>query len=329
MSNHRLSSLRLVFSTFFTMFVAAAAAGALLVSGCASASEPAAPDGALPPPIAVAGQYSIHSRFAVTTTPPAVDAVLAELDAMTNGADDPARYLIDRIIAKLPEGRTRETATALAPYLSAYVSDKLATVAPNFATGTRALATGLGRIAHRFETSEALDVSVDGRAIRVIDGLRWGADAADVSAIGPAVTSVTRVDRDELSIATHALTVPYGTMLRLGLERSVIPAVVPHASTLTAAFTRLADCAKLGALISDWVGLGSPAFYERGCTTALTAAAAEIEERIDALDAQPFVLELSGTARAVDRDADGSMDTIVDGRWTGRFGSGTFDGGER
>ena len=95
------------------------------------------------------------------------------------------------------------------------------------------------------------------------------------------------------------------------------------------ACARLADCSKLGALVSDGVGLGSPTFYERACTTALTAAAAEIYERLDALDAQPFVLELSGTARAVDRDADGSLDAIVDGRWTGAFGSGTFEGGER
>ncbi|NVB77129.1 MAG: hypothetical protein HOV81_01925 [Kofleriaceae bacterium] len=336
MTNHRLASLRLVLSTLTTVlvFCASAAAGALamvgiaaLATGCASGAEPAAPDAA-PEPVALAGHYSLHSRFSVTA-PPAVADVLGELDAMTDGADDPSRYLIDRIIAKLPEGRTRTLATSLAPYLAAYVSDKIADVAPNFATGTRALATGLDRIARRFETSEMLDISADGRAVRTVDGLRWGADAVDFSSISPAATSVSRTDLDDLAIATHALTVPYGTMLRLGLEHTVIPLVVPRAQTLSVALSTLADCGKLGAIVSEWVGLGSPEMYERACTTALTAAAAEVYERLDALDAQPFVLELSGTATVVDRDANGSMDGIVGGRWTGAFGSGTFDGALR
>lgn len=299
-----------------------------LVSGCATGDDLALPDAAPPEPIAVAGHYSLHSRFSLTT-PPEVDAVLAELDAMTDGADDPSRYLIDLLIEKLPEGRTRDAARVVAPYLAAYVTDRIDTVAPNFATGTRALATGLDRVARRFETSESIDIAADGRAVRVVEGLRWGPDAVDFSSVGPAVTSVALADRDELAIATHALTLPYGSVLRLGLEHAVIPSIVPHASTLPAAFAQLADCGKLGALVSEWVGLGSPELYQRACATALTAAAAEIYERIDALDAEPLVLELAGTARAFDRDADGAMDTIVEGRWTGAFGSGTFDGGTR
>ncbi|MBA3454566.1 MAG: hypothetical protein H0T42_15865, partial [Deltaproteobacteria bacterium] len=117
----------------------------------------------------------------------------------------------------------------------------------------------------------------------------------------------------------------------LGLDRAVIPGVVPGARDLGDALTSLVDCTRLGALIAEAVGLGPARLYEDACTVGLTAAAAGIYDRLPALSGMPIALELAGAARAIDRDGNGTMDAFVGGRWVGTFdraplGATSFDG---
>jgi len=74
------------------------------LAGCGP--QQVAPDA--PPPSTVpaspAGAFAIASWFDVRV-PPAAGPVLATLTAATDGPDDPSRYLVDRMIATLPDGR--------------------------------------------------------------------------------------------------------------------------------------------------------------------------------------------------------------------------------
>ena len=326
------------------------------VPACASGDVASSPDAAIE--ISPIGDFSLHSSFVLASPPPNAADVLAELSSATDGVDDPARYLVDRLVARLPDGRTRQYAESLAPYFAAYLQTKLDTIAPQLAVGIRELVYGLDRIAHRVETSEHVTVSSDGTARREIEGLRWGPNAVDFAGIAPVITTVTlmpAVDAARTSVdgvgtsvdgvggtseraapyerqlvfASHSLRVPFGSMLRAGFDNTVIPSVVPRTFTLSSALAQLVDCQRLGAVTAEWMGIGSPDFYATACTTSMTALAARIYARIDALDAELFTIEQSGVARAFDLDANGAMDRIDEGRWLGTFGTATFEGKSR
>jgi hypothetical protein len=341
----------------------------VLATACSAAPpEQPAQDAARARPLEPAGTYELVSTYSLAAPPDAAARVLDELLAATDSPDDPSRYLIDLMIAKLPEGRARTYATALAPYVAAYVNDRLADVAPRFSAGVRALSVGLSRIAHRFGTLDelAIDASSDTAgtmaeersgasrraAWRTVTGLRFdlvrGPDASsgaeapstpvDVhfAPLGmPDTAAPTQVVHagGSLLIDRHAIALPYTALLRLGFDFAVVPSVVAETHDLAQALGVLVDCDQLGWLVADWVGVGSTSFYARGCKLALTALAARIYARIDAIDAESIALELVGTAHAVDANADALVDMLSTGTWTGAFAdsqvTGRFMGARR
>jgi hypothetical protein len=225
------------------------------------------------------------------------------------------------------------------------------------------LSTGLARIAQRFGTIETFDIASDGPRVegddhvaqskwlqRTIIGVRFdlhaGRDVTDVRfapnalpdiatkslvmldgvALGGAATHAA----DALSITKHTAALPYARTLRLGFDFAVIPDVVPGVHDLTGALVELVDCDRLGAAVSECIGIGSPSFYATGCSAGLNALATKLYARLDAIDAATLPLELAGTARAVDADGNGAMDAISVGMWNGTFAdvavTGNFDG---
>lgn len=307
------------------------------IPACAS-GDAASPDAAID--ISPTGDFSLHSSFVLTAPPPNAAEVLAELSAATDGIDDPARYLVDHLVARLPEGRTRQYAEAIAPYFAAYLQTKIDTIAPRFSQGIRDLVDGADRIAHRVETVEHVTISSDGTARREIEGLRWGPNAVDFTGIEPVITTASLVPAVEttgrvapyerqLVFASHTLRVPFGSVLRVGFDNTVIPRVVPLTYNLQNALARLVDCPRLGTITAEWMGIGSPELYATACTTTMMTIAARIYAKIDALDAEPFTIELSGVARAFDLDGNGAIDRIDEGRWVGMFGTATFEGKRR
>jgi hypothetical protein len=374
--SRRMSNTRFAFTSFLASvlfsFIASASASIFIVAAIAATTacsdEPvaSAPDATPSVPIDPTGHYQVTSTFSLASPPPAATDVLAELTAMSDGVDDPSRYLIDLMIDRLPTGTAKTYASAIAPYIAAYVNQRVAQIAPKFVDGTRALSTGLSRIAQRFGTMEVFDIASDGPRVegddyvaegkwlsRTIIGVRFdlhaGRDVADVR-FAPnglpdiATKSVVMLDgtalggaamhaADALSIAKHTARLPYTRMLRLGFDFAVIPDVVPSAHDLSAALVELVDCSQLGAAVSECVGLGSPSFYATACSAGLSALATKLYARLDAIDPRALPLELAGEARAVDTNGDGPMDVISAGAWTGTFAgvpaTGSFDGAAR
>jgi len=320
MSNHRVAFLILMFSA------------------CAGADPEAAIDASrLPVPIDPAGRFAVRSSITLAAPPVAAMDVLAELEAATDGPDDPSRYLIELVVARLPDGHVKTLATQLAPFVAAYLTERFASAAPRFVPGVRALVDGLARIAGRITTLERLEIEAGGRASRTIEGLRFDAvdvHFADVGLADVTVATSVTVAGEGLVIAQHAAGVAYGPLVRLGLDRAVVGSVVPEARDLAEALRGLVDCERLGALISEAIGLGAPALYAGACAVGLTSTAARVYAHLPAEGAPPLALEVAGTARAVDREGDGTLDAIEDGRWIGTFdraplGAARFEGTAR
>jgi hypothetical protein len=287
------------------------------------------PDAAPPVPSSPAGVFALTSTFDLRLPPPAEPA-MATLIAATDGPDDPSRYVIDRMIATLPDGSPKTIAMVAAPYVAAYVNARLVEIAPRFVSGLGGIATGLARIATHFGTLESLQIDAGGTGVRTISGVRFEvagavkvvhlADAglADISAAVRAVLDAT----GQLAISEHSHGLPYGAILRLGLDRAVVPSVVPTAHDLAEALAVLMDCDRLGAVVAERIGLGSAGLYGTACHAAMTAIASDLDEQLAAIDRISLGLEVAGTGHAIDHDGDGLIDEIAAGRWTGAVYSG-------
>ncbi len=282
-----------------------------------------------PAPLDPIGVFEIRSTYSLAAPPAIAAPMLAELAAATDGPDDPSRFMIDRLVARLPEGNVQIVAAAVAPYLAAYVQARIGAFAPRLAVGIRGLGDGLGQVARHFGTTEQLTIGADGRARRLITGLRFQprTNATDAIAIDVplaplgiadiATSSNFALAADRLTLGEHSAELPYGAILRAGLDRAIIPRIVPGTSSLNEALVALVDCDHLGMLVAEYVGAGTPATYARACGVALTHLAAEIYERIGTAGARMVV---AGAARVIDLDGDGPVDVIASGTWSGTVG---------
>jgi hypothetical protein len=304
--------------------------GLALVASCGPSSP--APDAAPTStvPTSPAGRFTITSTFDIAV-PPAAGPVIDGLTAATDGPDDPTRYLLDQMIMTLPDGTVKTIATQAAPFVAAYLNSRLGDVAPGFVTGVDTIAGGLSRIAGRLSTTETLVINGDGTAIRTITGARFDTATPPITVsfadAGLAdITVGTHVALDtagRLTIGDHAYGVPYGAVLRLGLDRAVIPGVEPTARDLATALGLLVDCEQLGMLVADRIGLGSPALYNTACRAAMTVVASELYAQLAAIDGTPLALEVTGAADGIDLDGDGTMDELRAGTWSGTLHTGS------
>ena len=305
----------------------------MMVVACSAADDGPAVDAAVVP-VDPTGWFTLRSTLSIAEPPVAMTTALAELTLATDGPDDPSRYLVDLIVDCLPDGWTKVYAAQLAPFLAAYVDTKVAQIAPRFLPGVHALADGTNQIARRFGTLEDLQIARDGRATRTITGLVFDKTDVVFAPLGigdlAAVTTASLAD-EALAIGAHTVAIDYAQVLRLGLDRAVIPTVTPGCTDLACALAQLVDCPALGVALAEKVGFGPPTLYASACAVGLTAAAAKIYAGLPRAGGQAIVLEVRGQARGVDRDRDGYLDAIEAGTWSGTFdraplAAGSFTG---
>ncbi|MBL0213496.1 MAG: hypothetical protein IPQ07_06425 [Myxococcales bacterium] len=291
--------------------------------GCDSDPAPMSPDAA-PPPTTVprdpAGQFVVATTLDLE--PPRAATIVIE--ALDRAASEPSRFVLDRMIATLPDGPTKTVAQLAVPYVAAYLDVRLDAFAPRFVPGVQALATGFARIASHAELLEAWRIMPSGDAVRTIAGVRFDLGPSAIIAFADhgladvsAATQVTLDGGGQLGFAHHVIALRYGALVRAGLDLAVVPTAEPTAHDVAAALATLVDCTKLGVLVADRVGLGSPLVYRTACTAAMVAVAAELDEHVIAIDAAPLMLDTVGLAVGADLDHDGTMDVIRGGRWTG------------
>ena len=334
------------------------------LASCASATSPRT-DASPPPPIDPTGTYALRSEvhLASPLSGPAA-ALIADVRAATDDPDDPSRFLVDHLISQLPDGRTKTIASELAPFLAAYLDARLAETSPRLLPGMHAVSDALASFSQQLDPIEQLQIApqspgrdeelqaapelppgrgeelwsapsgVEHAATIAITGLRIGKLDVPLAAGGipePAVAARVTYTTGMLMIGDHRLSLPYSRLVRLALDRGIIPAVDPHATDLPTLLIDLVDCDQVGAAIAEGVGVGPASMYSDACVVALRAVAAEWYEHLDALDGMTIDLAIRGDARALDLDRDGRLDAIANGIWTGVLGDvsvagSTFEG---
>jgi len=318
----------------------------LAACGASGTAPEVAPDASPPPPpppppmipAQTTGRFAVTSELALAV-PAEVAPVLATLTEATDGPDDPTRYLIDHMIATLPDGAVKSIALGAAPYLAAYVQARIGEVAPRLAPGLAALANGLTRVATHVGTTETLRVDGAGNALRTITGVRFMVgDTPIVARFAdhglpdiPVTTKVTLDAAGHVTLAAHSHPLPYGALLRLGLDRAVVPSVEPTAHDLAGALAALVDCDALGAMVGDRLGAGLATLYVTACATAMTTLASELDARL--AEVADITLTVAGAADTLDLDHDGSVDELRNGGWTApgvvtAFRAGSFAASE-
>jgi hypothetical protein len=292
------------------------------IASCATAEAPH-PDAA-PPPIDPTGAYVLRSELHLATPLPGpAAAILADVRTATDDPDDPSRYLVDRMIAELPDGSVKTVAQGLAPYLAAYLQARLSEVAPRLLPGIHAVSDQLATFSQQLDLIEGIRIDADRNAVVVLTGLRVGKLDVPLALGGipePAVGARTTFAAGALTIEDHRLAVPYSRLVRLALDAGIIPTVDPGAWDLPSLLHDLVDCDRLGQTVAEAAGGGFGAVYTEACEISLRAVASEWYEQLGALDGMTIDLAMHGDARGVDLDQDGHMDAIANGIWSGTIG---------
>jgi hypothetical protein len=294
-------------------------------------ADPAA-GGALP--LDAAGRYQLQSRLDIASNlPGTAGEVVNTIIAITDDPDDPTLWVLDQALAAMPSGYLKSALQSAKPYVAGYLNDKILDLAPDFVPVAVQVARDFGQMAKAFGLNEVLEVSGAPGAYTskvtvvgahfTVGGVEsdhpfseYG--APDVIADPVAVT----LDAGRIGIGDHRIALSYGQVLRIGLDAAIVPMFEPGATNLNELFAAKVNCQLIGQAIAAFIGLGGASTYAAACTAGLDRGASFIYGKIAAIDGAAMQLGLAGTARAIDKDRNGSVDTIATGAWTGTVSYG-------
>jgi hypothetical protein len=295
-----------------------------------------------PIPTDATGRYQLTSTFDIAANMPGkVGEVTNAFIAATDGGDDPANWILEQIINKMPNGTLKTFLNGARPFVAGYLNDKLLDIAPDFVDTFIQIGNDLGQAAKNFGLAETLDVTgapgaftstVNAVGVKFkIDNIETDILFADnsVAPVTAAGVGITLDQTGKLDIAEHKLPLSYGKVLKLGLDKVIIPAVDPTATNLQTLLTHLIDCAAVGQAINDAlvdaIGVGGGAgTWTTACNAGLVFGASAIYGKMDSIDSSALEFGLVGTAKAVDTNADHKIDRIQTGQWSGTLSySGT------
>ncbi|MDQ3367050.1 MAG: hypothetical protein M3680_16625 [Myxococcota bacterium] len=311
---------------------------AIAATGCAATvvddpnddpSNPDNPDDA-PVPLTPEGRFSVQSEFDLATNVPGTaGTVVNYFINATDDPDDPTKFIVDELIKALPAGSIKNTVQNNAPFVTGYLNDRLLQIAPNFLTKLIDVGDAFGQVTKHFGTLETLEINAAGQATKLVTGVHFEIDQvpldflfkdyamADVKVEG---LQVTLEPTGKLLISQHKLNFSYGTLLRLALDKAVIPMIDPSAQNLGDILKSAVNCQKVGQFVYESINFGSASTFESACNAGLTAASVALYKQLENIDGSALELGMAGTARGVDKNRDGKMDDIQTGLWTGNLG---------
>ncbi|HWO26852.1 MAG TPA: hypothetical protein VNO30_49320 [Kofleriaceae bacterium] len=284
-------------------------------------------DPAQPVPTRVAGAYALQSQFDLATSVPGTAGqVVGYIIDATDSPDDPTLFIVERLAAALPSGPIKSAVVAATPFVAGYLNDRVLEIAPAFVTRMLKLAGGLGQVTRSFGTLETLEVDAAGSATKVVTGLHFEIDGiahelpfADhgLPETRVAGLAVALARTGLVTIGEHAVPLGYGQVLRLAVDRALIPMIDPAATNLGQLLRGAVSCKAVGKYVYEAIGFGSASTFEAACSSGLAAGASALYDLLSQLDGAALELRLTGQARGVDKDRDGDMDELVTGAWSG------------
>jgi hypothetical protein len=287
------------------------------------------------------GKYQMASTFDIASNMPGkVGEVTNAFIQMTDGAADPAEWIIEQIIAKTTNSTLKNILTTAKPFVAGYLNDRLLQIAPDFVDSVIQVGNDFGQMAKNFGLNETLEVSGSGTmytstvtALGVhfkVDNVESDILFADhmIAPITAASVAVSLDATGKLDIAEHKLPLSYGKVLRVGLDEVIIPGINPSATNLQTLLASLVDCNAVGqaindALVSQFGFGGGAGTWATACSAGLVVGAQAVYTKIDSIDGSALEFGLTGTAKAVDKNNDSKVDTIQTGKWTGTLSYGT------
>ena len=285
------------------------------------------PDGTRP--TEATGTYRIHSTFDIATNMPGTAGSFVNgLIAATDDPDDPMSWLLDQMINSMDPGAIKTILQNAKPFVAGYLNDQVTQLAPELVNTVTEIGQRMAYMTKHFGVEEKLIViSSDQQLVgqMTVDGVRFPIDAMttidapfaahnldDVTANGLHVT----YENGRMGMGEHTLPLPYGKLVRIGLDSAIIPAIDPTADSLADLLDNVVNCTGVGQGIADALDVGSPAFWKSVCLAGLDQAADLVyDQLVDPATMLDF--NLTGTSRASDTTADYQLDKLSFGEWSG------------
>lgn len=287
-----------------------------------------------PVPLTAEGTYSIVSEFDIAANMPGTAGqVVNQIIDATDSPDDPTHWILDQLIAQLPDGSIKNNLQGAVPFVAGYLNDRLLEVAPDFVVTLRDLGNKFGQLARNFGTLDKLEIGANGQAVKTVTGVHFEVDnleldyafadygIMDVSVPG---VSISLDQTGRLAIGEHQVPLAYGKVLRIALDEMVIPLINPSAVTLEDLLKDVVNCKAVGKYVYEAIDIGSASTFESACLTGLAAGSNAIYTQLGKVDAVALEFGLTGVAKGVDKNRDGKLDQIQTGAWSGTLSySGT------
>lgn len=311
--------------------------------GCAAdaPAEPTNPDPTNPPVdpplpqnIDAAGKYKVSSTLDLATNIPGKAGEITNMIiAATDGGDDPAAWILDQIINNT-SGTFKSILQGAKPFVAGYINDKLLEAAPDFVTTMVTVGNDFGQISKNFGLNETLEVSRSADswiAKHTVVGARFKIDNVETDYpfadfntpnIEVAGVGMTLESSGKMTLASHKVPLAYGKVLRIALDGAIIPSLDPTAANLGQLMQHQVDCNVIGTAVNnavvDTFGFGpGGGVFASACNLGLTKAADLVYSKMNEIDGSALELDLTGTAKALDKNQDNKIDTIQTGAWTG------------
>ncbi|HEY0994199.1 MAG TPA: hypothetical protein VGD80_44395 [Kofleriaceae bacterium] len=289
-----------------------------------------------PAPLDATGKYAMHSTFDIATNMPGTAGeVVATIIEATDGDDDPTHWILDQLIAQIPNGTVRDVLSASEGLVAGYLNERLLDLAPDFLSTMVLIGHDFGDVAKHFGLNETLELTRSGTgyvAVHSVTGAHFklGNQESDYLLANyhlPNVVvtniAVAMDQTGQLTIAAHDVSLAYGQLLRLALDAAIIPAIDASAHSLNELLTSKVTCQALASAIVDAIHIGSTSMYKTACTAGLNAGANFVYNKIAGIDGSALKFGLSGSARAQDKNNDRKIDAIQTGTWAGTLSYGS------
>lgn len=283
-------------------------------------------------PLSAEGKFAMQSTFDIATNMPGTaGAVIKGFIDATDSPDDPTRWILDQIVAKLPDGSFKNTVQGAIPFAAGYLNDRLLDVAPDFVTTIRDLGNKFGQVARNFGTMETLDITAGGQATKLVTGVEFKIDQIDLqysfkdynmAEVSIPALAVGLDATGRLTIADHKVPLSYGKVLRIALDEVVIPMVDPTAFNLEDVLKNLVNCQAVGIYLFEAIKIGSASTFQSACTAGLSGGSAVMYGLLNKVDDSALEFGINGVGRGVDSNNDGKMDKIQTGAWAGTLAYG-------
>ncbi len=294
-----------------------------------------------PVPLTPEGKFSVQSDFDIATNlPGTAGTVVNYFIQATDDPDDPTKFILEQVIAQLPNGSIKNTLQSSVPFVAGYLNDRLLEVAPTFVDKIIDVGDGLGQVAHHFGTIEVLDISATPApstggdpalgfaAVKTVQGLHFNVDSVDIDLrfadyaiadvkVEGLVVSLEKTGK--LNVAQHKVPLKFGAIMKLAMNEVIIPFIDPSVTDLEGLLKKAVNCQKVGQFVYEAIDLGSPSTFESACNSGLRAASTAFYRALDNIDTAALEFDLLGTARGIDKNHDGKMDDIQTGTYTGEM----------